>query len=95
MHKFLLKILCKLKTEETGLAALKSINVIDVKYTVAKIYEEMPQSGFIKSWTKLQSNVKKNYGENSETEHTPTDVLESGGNDILLIALRDFLTVMS
>lgn len=48
-YKLFADFICKLEIEETRLlTAPKSINM-DVIYVLAKAYEEMPQSTFIKS----------------------------------------------
>ncbi|KAJ8885606.1 hypothetical protein PR048_011804 [Dryococelus australis] len=59
-RKLLSEILIKMKLESKGLIeVLKSININDVIYMVAKFYEEIPSSIFIKSWRKAWPVIEK------------------------------------
>lgn len=70
-HKLLSEILSKLNDKDTGLiAALKTINIKDVIYMLAKAYEEMPNTTFTKSWRKLWPSVLEAIEKNKEDNRT-------------------------
>lgn len=57
--KLVLDILRKIEFEGNGLVdALKSVNIKDVIYVVAKYFEAIPSSTFVKSWRKAWPGIQ-------------------------------------
>lgn len=57
----------------------------------AKAYIKIPQSAFVRYWRKIWSNIEKSKEGNPETKQNPINVLESTGNDLLLVNLKKIL----
>lgn len=93
-RKLLSEILGKLDNEgSTGLIpALKTINMKDVIYMVAKAYDEMPSSTFTKSWRKAWPNcfllIEKNKEDNPKADESNLQGFEPDDNESLLKDLQ-------
>lgn len=66
-HKLLSEILSKMNDQEVGLiATLKTMNIKDVIYMLARTNEEMPNTTFMKSWRKLWPSLEEAIQQNKE-----------------------------